>query len=145
MAKFGAASLAKLDTCHIQLVDVCKFVIPHYDFTILWGFRGEGPQNEAFANGYSNTPWPLSNHNSMILHADGTEKPESRAVDAAPWHPSRPHIRWDNELEFVYLAGHMKMASAALGVRIRWGGDWDQDKDLYDVNKPFDLGHFELI
>jgi hypothetical protein len=74
------------------------------------------------------------------------EPPElSRAVDIAPWFSVKPHIRWDHEREFVYLAGHMMMAAAALGVDLRWGGDWDSDQDLYDSNKPFDLGHFEVV
>jgi hypothetical protein len=39
----------------------------------------------------------------------------------------------------------MMQAAAALGVKLRWGGNWDMDDDLYDRNKPFDLGHFERI
>lgn len=138
MSHFGRASLAKLETCHVELVDVCKMVIPHYDFTIIWGRRGEVSQNEAFATGFSTKPWPQSNHNVIRPGL-------SEAVDIAPWHSAGLHIRWKNELEFVQLSGYMMMAAAALGVKLRWGGDWDQDHDLYDRNKPFDLGHFERI
>ena len=136
MSAYGRTSLAKLETCHIEIVDVCKLVIPHYDHTIIWGRRGETTQNEAFALGFSNVPWPESNHNAIRPGL-------SDAVDIAPWHSIKPHIRWNAELEFVYLAGHMMMAAAALGVKLRWGGDWDADRDLYDRNRPFDLGHFE--
>jgi hypothetical protein len=120
-------------------------VIPHYDYKVICGGRDEAAQNLAHAGGYSTVTWPHSRHNHRILHVDGSEELISQAVDMAPWFPELPHIRWDHEREFIYLAGYMKMAAAALGVKIRWGGDWDQDKDLYDVNKPFDLGHFELV
>lgn len=138
MSHFGKASLAKLETCHVELVDVCRLVIPHYDFTIIWGRRLELAQNEAFALGFSTKLWPESNHNAIPPAL-------SEAIDVAPWHTTRPHIRWENTNEFIFLAGHMMMAAAALGVKLRYGGDWDQDHDLYDRNKPFDLGHFERI
>ena len=95
-------------------------------------------QNEAFRTGHSRAQWPDSKHNAIppLL---------SQAVDLVPWHRSAPHIRWGNEREFVYLAGHMMQAAHDLGVTIRWGGDWDRDEDLYDRNVPFDLGHFERV
>jgi hypothetical protein len=136
MSHFGKASLVKLEGCHVELVDVCKLVVPHYDHTIIWGRRGEVAQNEAFATGFSTKPWPESNHNAIPPAL-------SEAVDIAPYHTDRPHIRWDAEREFVFLAGHMMMAAAALGVSLIWGGNWRGNQDLYDRNKPFDLGHFE--
>jgi len=136
MPRFGKASLDKLATCHSELRIVCGAVIPYMDFTIIWGARGMEPQNEAFAKGFSHVPWPESKHNAIPPDL-------SDAVDIAPWHTERPHIRWKNENEFIYLAGRMMQAASSLGIKLRWGGDWDRDQDLYDVNKPFDLGHFE--
>jgi hypothetical protein len=138
MSHYGAASLAKLETCHEELVAVCSAVIPFFDNTVIWGARGEVAQTQAFDLGFSLTRWPNSLHNVAPPKL-------SDAIDLAPWYASRPHIRWGNEREFVYLAGHMMMAAASLGVGLRWGGDWDRDKDLHDRNKPFDLGHFERI
>ena len=138
MSAYGTTSLGRLKTCHPEIVQVCFAVIPHHDHTIIWGARGEVEQNKAFFDGYSNKPWPKSKHNA--------ELPEfSDAVDIAPWHTATPHIRWESEREFIYLAGHMMQAAAALGIKLRWGGDWDADHDLYDINKPFDLGHFERV
>ncbi len=138
MSSYGPASLDRLETCCNELVAVCKMVIPVYDHTILWGARGRADQNEAYRLGNSTKMWPHSLHN--------VEPPDlSDAVDMAPWFLALPHIRWDHEREFIYLAGHMMQAAAALGVNLRWGGDWDRDKDLYDRNKPFDLGHFERV
>ena len=138
MPVFGKASLAKLETCHEEIQQVCFEVIPIYDFTIICGRREEEAQNQAFHDGFSGVRWPDSKHNA--------EPPElSDAVDIAPWHSTRLHVRWKNELEFVQLSGYMLQAAAALGIKLRWGGDWNQDHDLYDINKPFDLCHFERI
>lgn len=117
---------------------VCKEVVQDTDFTVIWGARGREAQEEAFRTGHSTKRWPDSKHNA--------EPPNlSNAVDIAPWHAEKPHIRWNAEREFVYLAGRMMQAASMLGVRLRWGGDWDMDQDLYDKNLPFDLGHFERV
>jgi peptidoglycan L-alanyl-D-glutamate endopeptidase CwlK len=125
-------------TCHEEIVAVCREVIPIVNHMIIWGLRNKKEQNVLYPV-YTTKLWPNSRHNKVDL--DGL----SDAVDIAPWHVIKPHIRWEAEREFVYLAGHMMMAAVALGVKLRWGGDWDQDHDLYDRNKPFDLGHFERI
>jgi len=138
MASYGKASLAKLETCHKEIQAVCFEVIPVFDHTIIWGARGEAEQTRAFEEGFSTKPWPESKHNAVPPGL-------SDAVDIAPWHTTKPHIRWDATNEFIYLAGHMMQTAAMLGIQLRWGGDWDRDHDLYDINKPFDLGHFERI
>jgi peptidoglycan L-alanyl-D-glutamate endopeptidase CwlK len=136
MTSFGERSLSRLATCHTEIQEVCFEVIPVYDFTIICGRRGEQAQNSAFANGYSNVSWPESRHNAIPPGL-------SEAIDIAPWFAKRPHIRWDHEREFIQLSGYILQAAFTLGVELRWGGDWDSDRDLYDINKPFDLGHFE--
>jgi peptidoglycan L-alanyl-D-glutamate endopeptidase CwlK len=138
MSSFGERSLNRLTTCHAEIQEVCFEVIPVYDFTIICGRRGEMAQNSAFANGYSNAPWPESRHNAIApLLSD--------AIDIAPWFAKAPHIRWDHEREFIQLSGYILQAAFTLGVELRYGGDWDSDRDLYDLNKPFDLAHFERI
>ncbi len=126
-----------LETVKHPLVLVCNRAIQSIDFAVLCGRRLEDAQEEAYRTGMSLAHWPDSAHNAI--------PPElSKAVDIAPWHMIRPHIRWEAEREFVKLAGHMAQAAHDLGIRLRWGGDWDQDDDLYDRNVPFDLGHFEF-
>ncbi|MBW2277967.1 MAG: M15 family peptidase [Deltaproteobacteria bacterium] len=138
MSRYGKSSLAKIATVDKRLVEVCMAVIPVYDHTVVWGARGQIAQDQAYETGASTKKWPNSKHNVAF--------PElSKAIDIAPWFRARPHIRWNCEEEFIHLAGHMQQAAAMLGIAIRWGGDWDRDHDLHDVNKPFDLGHFELM
>jgi peptidoglycan L-alanyl-D-glutamate endopeptidase CwlK len=145
MPSFGSRSRAHLDSCRFEIVNICEIVIQDYDFTVLCGSRTEEEQNEAFATGHSKLRFPKSKHNARREYEDGSVVYESLAVDIAPWHPQSPHIRWSNEREFVFLSGLMLQAARSIGLRLRWGGNWDQDQDLYDLNRPFDLVHFELV
>ena len=129
MPSFGIASIARLDTCHIDLQQICELVIPNYDFSILEGFRSNARQDELFRQGKSKLRAGESKHNQN----------PSGAVDIAPY-----PIDWDNTGRFYLLAGFMFQAAAGLGVTIRWGGDWDRDWDHKDQNL-FDLPHFELV
>ena len=42
------------------------------------------------------------------------------------------------------MAGYIQATADKLGIKIRWGGDWDSDGDL-DDQTFMDLGHFELV
>ena len=147
MPSFGRKSTAKLATVDEGIRLICHDVIPHYDFTVIWGLRGKDAQNHCHEIGTSSKEWPDSKHNVEDQENPGFEDPDgvSLALDFAPWFTNRPHIRWDHEREFVHLAGYLMQAAAARGIRMRWGGDWDKDHDLYDVNRPFDLGHVEIL
>lgn len=129
MPTFGRRSKAQLDTCHGDLQRVLYEVIKVFDFTVLTGHRTKAVQEEAYATGRSTKQWPKSKHNT---------KP-SIAVDIAPW-----PINWNDRERFTYLAGHIRMAGAAMGIEIRWGGDWDKDTEVRD-NGFDDLVHFELL
>ena len=43
----------------------------------------------------------------------------------------------------TYFAGMVMGIAKAKGIGVRWGGDWNQNKDLED-NGFDDLPHFEL-
>jgi len=129
MPSFGTSSRKKLDTCHDSLVAICDLVIETYDFTVLEGHRSDKRQEELFRQGKSKLRAGQSKHNNEI----------SLAVDIAPW-----PIRWDEERGFYFLAGLMFQASFDLGIKIRFGGDWNQNFDFSDQSF-FDLVHFELV
>jgi peptidoglycan L-alanyl-D-glutamate endopeptidase CwlK len=134
MPQFGPQSKTHLETCDKRIIAVAYEVIKHIDYTILWGYRGEAPQNHAFRHGDSTKKWPDSKHNQS----------PSPAIDVAPWYAKPPHIRWNNVKDFTLLAGYFLGIGDTLGIKLRWGGDWDGDKTTYDQNFH-DLGHFELI
>jgi len=129
MPQFSARSLSRLDTCEQDLQDVFEEVIKHFDCTILCGHRGEEEQNKAFVLRRTKVQFPNSKHNSI----------PSKAVDAVPY-----PINWNDRERMTYFAGFVKGVAASKGIKIRWGGDWDQDTEVMD-NGFDDLPHFELV
>lgn len=149
MPSFGARSRRELATVDPRLVLVLEELIKHTDFTVLIGRRGRAAQAEALATGASTKPWPKSTHNCP-LPEDGVPSSEwredpkglSKAVDIAPW-----PIDWKDHEQFAFLAGQVIATGRALGVRVRWGGDWDMDGQgvWRDPDESFnDMPHFEV-
>jgi len=129
MPSFGTASRQRLDTCHPDLIQVCELVIENYDFTVLEGNRSNARQDELFRQGKSKLKAGESKHNAS----------PSRAVDIAPY-----PIDWDDLHRFYLLAGFMFQGASQLGVKLRWGGDWDGDW-IHTDQTFHDLPHFELV
>lgn len=141
MYSFGKVSKERLDTTHKDLQIICSEVIKHIDFSVLEGTRTLEQQQEYFKDGKSK----LDGINQKSKH----QSLPSLAVDVAPY-----PIDFKNEhkakARFYLLAGYFFMASEKLFEdgkikhKLRWGGDWDGDKDLKDQSFD-DLPHFELI
>jgi len=132
MPKFGKRSLANLATCHPDLATLLDVVIQHHDCTVLEGARSDERQAELFRQGKSKLDGVTKRSKHQPIGG------LSYAVDVAPW-----PIDWNNRERFVYLAGIIRGHAEALGIAIRWGGDWDGDDDLKDQTF-IDLPHFEL-
>lgn len=128
MPTFSKESMKQLITCDSKIQMIFSEVIKEYDCTVLCGFRNEKDQNEAVRKGLSTKPWPTGEHNVQ----------PSRAIDAAPY-----PINWNDIKRFYHFAGYVQAVARSMGFTLRWGGDWDNDKDLNDQNF-FDLPHFEL-
>ncbi len=128
MPVFSKTSLERLSTCHPDLVRLFQEVIRIQDCTILCGHRTEAAQNAALQGGRSKTPWPRSKHNTV----------PSLAVDAAPF-----PVDWSSRRRFDHFAGVVRGVAAQLGIRVRWGGDWNGNFDP-DDQTFHDLPHFEL-
>ena len=130
MYYFGKRSKENLLECDSRLQQIAHIVIREYGFSVVCGHRGEQDQNNAYEQGFSNKKFPNGKHNS---------KP-SKAFDIIP-----DDGGWGADIEqFILLAGIVKGVAAALGHKIRWGGDWDSDNDMNDQTF-FDLAHFEII
>ena len=127
MPSFSRVSLARLATCDSRLQSVCHAAIERIDFTVLCGFRNERDQNDAFERGFSKVKWPNGRHNKM----------PSQAVDLAPY-----PINWSDIDRFKALAMVMLDEAKALGVKLRWGGDFNRN-GLSD-DKFGDMPHFEI-
>lgn len=129
MAEFTRRSQSKLDTCDERLQRLFAAVVEYVDCTVIIGHRPQEAQDRAFELKLSKLKWPLSKHNST----------PSKAIDVAPY-----PINWDDRARFYYFGGFVKAMAIQMGLKIRWGGDWDSDNDFSDQTF-MDLVHFELI
>lgn len=129
MPKFSERSLARLETCDPRLQRVFQAVVSEFDCTILEGHRRRERQNRMVAEGKSKTPWPRSKHNAApSLAADVTAYP----------------IDWEDRERQTLFAGYVLATAKAMGITLRWGGDWDRDTEVRD-NAFDDLVHFEIV
>jgi len=128
LGQFSERSRQKLDTCHPLLQILFYEVVRHFDCSIIEGHRPMHRQNQLYKEGKSKLPYPNSKHNSHPSHA----------VDVAPY-----PIDWDNIRRFYYFGGYVLGWAKAMHFSIRWGGDWDGDRQIKDQDFN-DLVHFEI-
>lgn len=129
MPRFGERSRIRLSTCDGRLQRLMNELILHYDVRILQGYRGQEEQDRAYKEKMSKLRWPKSKHNQH----------PSMAVDVAPY-----PIDWEDRERFFYMAGLIKGVAAMMGIKVRWGGDWDSDTDFKD-QRFTDVPHFEVV
>lgn len=128
MPRFSETSKTKLSTCDERLQKIFYELIKQFDVKVLQGHRDQLDQEKCFKEGKSKLHWPLSKHNHH----------PSLAVDVVPY-----PIDWEDRERFFYMAGLVMAIANFMGIKIRWGGNWDMDGDFHD-NKFDDLPHFEL-
>lgn len=135
MPKFSLQSQSQLATCHPELQLLFNEVIKYFDCQVLEGYRNQADQEKAFAAGNSKLHFPYGNHN----------KNPSMAVDVSPY-----PVVWNHPRRFYWFAGTVLgiaiqlKAQGKMKYTIRYGGDWDGDKDITDQTFD-DLVHFELV
>ena len=129
MPIFSQRSKENLNQCHADLQILFNDVIQHFDCSVICGYRGIEEQEEAFRTGKSKARFGESKHNHY----------PSMAVDVVPY-----PIDWEDKERFALLAGFVQGRAVALGINIRWGGDWDRDKKTADETF-LDMPHFELM
>ena len=154
MARFSNTSTTKLVTCSKNLQLLFNRVVKTVDCTIVEGHRNRETQNRMFDRKRSQLCWPNSSHNIIL----------SRAVDVVPYLHG---IDWRSEADllkaiankesvgkimvivhnierWLYFVGFVMGTAKEMGIKIRWGGDWDGDTELADNNFD-DWPHFEEI
>lgn len=139
MYTFGTSSQLKLDTVVPPLKELVTRALATgvIDFSVVEGRRERERQDQYFSTGLSKVKWPDSKHNVL--------KPEdlAKAVDLVPYiHGSglsyaRPHC--------CVLAGIVLAIASMMGLKVRWGGNWDQDGEPVTDQDFQDLVHFELV
>lgn len=146
MPSFGRRSRENLEDVHPDMIMIAEFVIKQFDFTVTSGNRSAKEQNELFKKGVSTK----DGYNRLSKHQGHQYDDQlSRAIDIAPY-PIDFSSKRKKLARFYMCAGYFFQASHTLhsmGLithKLRWGGDWDGDKDFEDQTFD-DLGHFELI
>lgn len=129
MPRFGKSSRSKLEQCDERIIAVFERVVREFDCSVLEGHRSNERQEQLFAEGKSKLRAGQSKHNKI----------PSLAIDAAPY-----PIDWNDRERFHYFAGYVKGVAQEMGVKLRWGGDWDSDWQVSDNNFD-DLPHFEIV
>ena len=128
MPNFSRKSRDRLNTCDERLQKVFNEVVKKFDCTILEGHRDERRQDRLYSEGKTKVRYPMGRHNS---------KP-SRAVDVAPY-----PVDWEDRERFHFFSGYVLGVADRMGITLRWGGDWNMNKNLKDNNFD-DLPHFEI-
>ena len=131
MPNFGKNSKKILLTCDAQLIRVFSKVIKYVDCSVTEGHRGKELQNKYFKEGKSKAEFPKGKHNNM----------PSKAIDVVPY-----PVDWKDIKRQHMFAGFVLGVAKSMGVRMRWGGCWQNDFDPAN-NKPdfYDSPHFELL
>ena len=128
MPKFGRKSKERLNTCDSNLQKVFNEVIKHVDCSVLEGHREKDRQNKLFKEGKTKVQYPNGRHNRQ----------PSSAVDVTPY-----PVDWKDRERQTLFAGFVIGVASQMGIKLRWGGDWDQDFQVVD-NRFDDFPHFEL-
>jgi peptidoglycan L-alanyl-D-glutamate endopeptidase CwlK len=129
MPIFSAVSNEQLNTCDERIQKVFRKVIQVFDCKIIEGHRGEALQHLYFTQKKSKLDWPHGEHNKL----------PSRAIDAMPY-----PVDWNDIQRICYFAGYVMATASLMGIKLRWGKDWDGDTDLNDQTFK-DGPHYELI
>lgn len=151
MATLGKNSLAKMKGLHPDLILLIEASIKDtpIDFSIVSGVRTTKEQQALYAQGRT-TP------GAVVTQVDGVKKKSNHQVksdglghafDFCPY--INGALNWNATTAFITIALHIKEKAKCLGIRVRWGADWDNDgvtKAQGDKDENFvDLPHIELI
>jgi peptidoglycan L-alanyl-D-glutamate endopeptidase CwlK len=124
MYKFGKRSRERLRGVNVKLINVLNELIKMMDVTVIEGLRSADRQKELLAKGATKVKY--------------SKHMEGKAVDIAPY-----PIDWEDRDRFYYMGGMLRGIAQQLGVKVRFGGDWDGDGETKDNNFD-DLVHIEL-
>jgi peptidoglycan L-alanyl-D-glutamate endopeptidase CwlK len=106
-------------------VNVLNELIKIMDVTIIEGVRSAERQAELLEKGATKVKYSR--------HMEG------KAVDLSPY-----PIDWNNRDGFYYMGGMIRGIAHQMGLKVRFGGDWDSDGDTKD-NSFDDLVHVEIL
>jgi len=128
MPRYSKRSKKRLASCDERLQEVFNEVIKHVDCSVLEGHRSKERQNKLYDEGRTKVKYPNGRHNIS----------PSKAVDVTPY-----PVDWEDRERQTLFAGFVIGIARGMGIRLRWGGDWDMDFQVMD-NRFDDFPHFEV-
>ena len=128
MPRYSNKSKERLASCDERLQDVFNEVINYVDCSILEGHRSKERQNKLYDENRTKVKYPNGRHNSS----------PSKAADVTPY-----PVDWEDRERQTLFAGFVIGIARGMGIRLRWGGDWDMDFHVMD-NRFDDFPHFEV-
>ena len=143
-SKFSDRSAIIIKSCHPYFELILDKVVEIQDLTAISGYRDRAEQERLYTTNKSNLHYPHSKHNFLL---DGT--PYSLAIDIIPYFPKQVQQQrtlktvWEDKELWLWFAGVVQTVAFSQGIKLRWGGDWNQNRDFNDKNWN-DLAHFEL-
>lgn len=126
MPKFGKKSKKELGTCVEDLQLVFNEVVKTFDCTVTQGHRTVEEQEKLYKEGKTKVKFGRHNHSPSI------------AVDVTPY-----PVDYENTDRHYYFGGYVLGIAKSMGIDLRWGGDWDGDRETKDQTFN-DLVHFEV-
>lgn len=140
MTLLSARTQKNLVGVHPKMISVVEraAALSTQPFVVICGVRTPEEQKELYAQGRTKpgnkVTWTLTS-NHFVDQKTGF----GHAVDIAP-----DPIDWSQTSKFDAIAKAMFQAAAELGVKIRWGADWDKDGNPRERGET-DSPHFELV
>jgi len=134
--KLSQTSLDRLQGVNERLVMLVHraLELSTVEFMVVEGLRTKQRQQQLYAQGRT-SKGPIVTWTLNSKHIDGL------AVDLAPVVNGK--IDWSDSKKFDAIAKAIFMAAAELGVKIRWGADWNQNGRPREKSES-DSPHFEL-
>ena len=137
-----------LDPRLIKLIEASIEDTP-IDFSIVDGVRTTKEQQGLFAQGRTKPGAIVTQKDGVKNKSNHQAKADGfgHAFDFCPY--INGVLNWNATSAFIAIALHIKAKAKELGIRIRWGADWDNDgitKAQGDKDENFvDLPHIELL
>lgn len=153
MFTLSERSRSRLKGVHPDLVKVVELALSlsTQDFSVLEGVRSPARQKALYGKGRTARHLqemgidpaladPSANKVTWTLKSNHFVGPDGfgRAVDLVPY-----PLDWNDTTKFDQIAHAMLGAAERLGIRIRWGADWDMDDKARERGES-DSPHFEL-
>ena len=128
MPRFGSKSKQNLASWDKRLQKVFNEVIKYVDCSVIEGHRSCARQNKLYEEGKTKVRFPNGRHNAN----------PSMAADVVPY-----PVDWNDRERFHLFAGFVLGIARSMGIKLRWGGDWNMNFEV-DDNKFDDFPHFEV-